>query len=326
MWYNISAMKMRLLYVLTFVLIVGSIVYWWRVISFGLEPKDTDVAASLSGEAVIPPESIVIGSIASTPEEVYEEFDIFADFLKGHLPGDAEYDVQVKAYEDVAHASREMRQRRLDIFIDSAFPALEVSRLAEGEVLLNRWKGGLEKRSSVLFVRGDSPIQSLDDLPGAKIAFEHTSSTSAYLLPKADLISDGYVLRKLDYDAEPLAQGETGYYFAGTEEDILEDVLSGAAAIGALGSDEFNDFAASHDIRPIHQTQETFRHLAVFRDDMPPETKQAVVDFLLTLDDTSEGRALLSKFAGTTKFSAVTKDQLVGTDALLKLIETEILR
>lgn len=316
-------MKMRLLYVLTFVLIIGSIVYWWRVISFG---QETPVSDPTVQQVINRSQTLVIGSIASTPEEVYAEFDIFADFLQEQLADDQVYLVEVKPYDDPARAAREMRQGRLDVFIDSAFPALEVADLAEGEVALNRWKGGMEKRSSILFVRDDSPVQTLEEFSGTIFAFEHPSSTSAYLLPKADLYSHGSALREMSPETGMPAQNEIGYYFAVTEDGVIDDVLSGKAGAGALGSDEFHSFAATQEIRAVHETAPVYRHLVVLRNDIHLSVRSALIDLLLTLDDTSEGRAMLSQFGGTTKFSAVDPTGLAEMESLRKLIESEILR
>ena len=83
-----------------------------------------------------------------------------------------------------------MRQAKVDLYVDSAFASIVVNQPSVAELFLSRWKKGVEKYHSTIFVRRGEGIDSLDDLKGKMIAFEDPGSTSAYFLPKAELLGE----------------------------------------------------------------------------------------------------------------------------------------
>lgn len=70
---------------------------------------------------------------------------------------------------------------------------------------------------SVLFVRADSPYETLDDLRGGSVMFTDRSSTSGYLVPHYELSRQGY----------PLGPFFGSYGFSGSHWRAVDAVLQG---------------------------------------------------------------------------------------------------
>ena len=173
--------------------------------------------------------------VAYVPEEVTEKkagCAYLTDYLEGQL---RPYGIRVV---DVAMApvpveiARLMRQGKVDVFMDTIFSSYIVSKLTDAEFFLSHWKKSVQKYHSTIFTRSDAGMSSLDDLKGRMIAFEDPGSTSAYFLPKAELLVRGYTLTEKAKPTARVPQDEIGYYFARTDEKVVEDVVNGVAAAG----------------------------------------------------------------------------------------------
>ena len=91
-----------------------------------------------------------------------------------------------------------IREKEVDLLIDSSVTALLVNELAGSKFLLRRWKNGQEAYRSVVVVRQDSRFNFLSDLAGETVAFEETFSTSGFMLPVLGMARSGLRLVPLD--------------------------------------------------------------------------------------------------------------------------------
>ena len=84
-------------------------------------------------------------------------------------------------------------------------------------------RGGVTSYSTALFVRDDSPLQSVDDIAGVRAAWVDRQSASGYLLIRARL-------RELGVDLERAVAADR---FTGSHEEVAQAVLDGSADVGA---------------------------------------------------------------------------------------------
>jgi phosphonate transport system substrate-binding protein len=252
---------------------------------------------------------LVIGSVSHEPADEIRKFQPLADYLARHL---AEFGVE-QGNVVVASGMKEMAQRlrsgQVDIYIDSAFPSIVVSRLADSRIVLRRWKKGREEYRSVVFVRSDSPIRTVSDLPGKVIAFEEPYSTSGYFLPKSVLQQAGLKLSEQVDAGAPVKAGEVGYVFAMDDDNIPVWVLRGKVAAAAMDDASFAKLPPQRrdNLRVMHRTAAVPRHLVSVRKGLDPRLASGIKAVLLAMEHSEEGRQALQKFEMTTRF-----DELPG--------------
>jgi phosphate/phosphite/phosphonate ABC transporter binding protein len=95
----------------------------------------------------------------------------------------------------------------------------------EGEVahLVKNQRAGNASYHAALIVRSDSPIRSLDNMRGARVAWVDRWSAAGYVIPRAALTAKGFAPKDLFREER----------FYGSHEAVVNAVLSGRANVGA---------------------------------------------------------------------------------------------
>jgi phosphonate transport system substrate-binding protein len=155
---------------------------------------------------------------------------------------------------------------------------------------------------SVLFVRADSPYQTLDDLRGRSLMFTDRDSTSGFLVPHHELSRNGYPLRHF---------GSFG--FAGSHPATVRSVLDGQFDAGVTWTSGIGDYEQGHSRGNLHRMVEQgqlnmsdLRILwsssliaegpVVVRKTLPPEAKDIYRQLLLDLP--KQHRSCFESIAG----------------------------
>jgi phosphonate transport system substrate-binding protein len=165
---------------------------------------------------------------------------------------------------------------------------------AEGRVslrcLVQSISDGSVTAASYLFVRDDSPLQSLADVRGARVGFVDRTSTSGFLYPLKLLKAHG-----LDPTKEPGAA-----HFYGNHEAVLLAVLDGGVDVGATYQGSFEALKRARGIDPrafrvIAKTQRTPHDVLCATQQLPPVVADALQQILLSIDSRERvGRETLS--------------------------------
>ena len=149
----------------------------------------------------------------------------------------------------------------------------------------------------VVFVKKGSGIRTARDLINKRMVFVDRATTAGYLLPLAYFKSIGIV------DYKKLFKE---YYFSGTHEGAINDVLNGSADIGAAKNTVLYRMAEK-DKRVLKELEilATSPHvpangLAVRRD-LPMNLRTALKQELLNINQNAEGRLVLESMQ-TIKF------------------------
>ncbi|MFW5679262.1 MAG: phosphonate ABC transporter substrate-binding protein [Pseudomonadota bacterium] len=148
---------------------------------------------------------------------------------------------------------------------------------------------------SVMLVRADSEIETLDDMKGRSLAFADPNSTSGYLVPSFELDEQGYTTRGGD-----MFFGQVG--FSGGHEQGVVAVLNGqydAAVTWTSGVGDLDDGYSRgnlhkmvakgaldmDDVRIIWRSNLITNGPTVVRKELPQEVKEAYREFLVELVD-----------------------------------------
>jgi phosphonate transport system substrate-binding protein len=261
--------------------------------------------------------TLSLGLVSETHrKEIEGHFRDFVNYMTRKLSTGSEIEGKVVVAATPFELAKLIEQRRVDLYMESAYPTYVINSVhGAGKLLLRRWKSGLAEYYSVIFTRRDSGVNRLEDLKGKTFVFEDAGSTSGYLLPKLFLQRQGLKLtEKGRLSADSIAT-DVGYFFARSQEKLVESVLTKQAAAGAFSNDDFQALEEKKkvDIVALAQTDRLPRHLLSVRSDLAPAVVSRLEKILLAMDDDAEGRKILQKTDGTTKF-----DVLPGGEAAMR--------
>ena len=261
--------------------------------------------------------TLSLGLVSETHrEEIEKHFQEFVRYVTRKLSTGPAIEGRVVVASTPFELAKLLEQRKIDFYMESAYPTYVVNFVhGAGKLLLRRWKSGLADYYSIIFTRSDSGIKRVEDLKGKTIVFEDAGSTSGYLLPKLFLQRRGLKLSEKGRFSPDSAATDVGYVFARTQDKLVDAVLSKQAAAGAFSNDDFNalDEKKKADIGALAQTDRLPRHLLSVRSDLAPELVARLEGILLAMHDDAEGRKILQKTDGTTKF-----DMLPGGEAAMR--------
>jgi len=269
---------------------------------------------------------IHIGSISTKPASELKKFLPFATYLAQELGSQGVDQGKVVVAQSIPQMAAYMREGRVDLFIDSPFPALAVSRLSGSRLLLRRWKKGIPEYRTIIFVRHDSGIQRLADLKGKMIALEEPFSSSGYFIPKLVLFQAGLKPTPKTDSSEAVGPGEVGYVFSGDDESTMVWLLRGKVMAGATDDRTFLKEARGNmgSLRILHKSSPFPRHIVSHRADLSPQLVTRIREVLLKMDQSEEGKKALRGFELTTKFDEIPAEAMASLLKAGRLIDLEV--
>jgi phosphonate transport system substrate-binding protein len=273
--------------------------------------------------------SLVIGYIAEDPSGELRRFQPVVDYLARNL---REFGIdrgQVVIVRSIHELANLFKKNEVDLYMDSPFPSLVVSRLSDSKIFLRRWRAGVAEYHSVIFVREDSEITSAERLKGKLIGFEEPYSTSGYFLPKAYLLSLGFKLSPYQWGVTSAKPDEIGYVFTREDENTMEHVVRRKITAGAMDNVNFERRAGKlrDPLRILYRTVSVPRQMVSFRKDLDEKMVKKIRAILVGMEHSDEGREILKKFSRTTRFDDLPggpEKALRPLTNLLKYFETEL--
>ncbi|PIU00778.1 MAG: phosphate/phosphite/phosphonate ABC transporter substrate-binding protein [Bdellovibrionales bacterium CG10_big_fil_rev_8_21_14_0_10_45_34] len=166
----------------------------------------------------------------------------------------------------------------------------------------------------------DGPIKKLEDVDGKKFAYVDPASTSGYLMPAKLFMDKG--IKPADY------------MFAKKHDNVITMIYQKQVDAGATFYSPPED-GKIQDARRLVKTQfpdveDKVKIVAltdaipndpiVFREGMPEEMKQTIVDALLKFVKTEQGKDALYKLYGVTDFKVCTDEKYDGVREMLKAL------
>lgn len=272
-------------------------------------------------------ETFIIGTVGNEPEEEIEEFQPIANYVAGKLASHGVKEGVVIVASSATEMAKIMQLGYVDIYIDSAFPTFVVDILSESSPIAVRWKKGVEKYESVIFVNEESDHYNTNNLLGKMIVFESPSSTSGYFLPKSLLIADNKTVTEKKDSNDAVEANEIGYYFVYDEEAIVNDVIEGKAQAGGINIAELEEFTTrGSKFRILKKSPKVYRHVVTLRDNYDLDKKETLVAVLQSIHKSSEGKQLLEEFSKTTKFVKLANpgDAYFNIEHLINSVVSEI--
>jgi phosphonate transport system substrate-binding protein len=266
--------------------------------------------------------TMTLGIVAETHQkEIEQHFQEFVRYVATKLSGStAPMQGRVVLTTTQSRLANLLREKRADFYMESPHPTFIINNVyGAGKLLLRRWKGGMADYPAAIFTSKSGEPKRLEDLKGKIIAFEDAESTSGFFLPKLFLTKKGFRLsQKAQIDAA-VGRDEIGYIFAQSQGKLVDLVLAKKVAAGAFSNDDYAtlDSNKKAEVVILAETASLPRHLVSVRKDLPAALAKGLEKTLLSMHQNSEGRSILQKADGTTKFDALPGGELAVRQRLL---------
>ena len=266
---------------------------------------------------------LIFGDITDDPAEVIEGTQPIADYVAAKLGGYGITDGHVRVASSTDEMIELLKSGEVDLYFDSTYPATLISDASGAQIILRRWKFGVETYHSVIFASKASGITSIDQLNGKMIAMDAPYSTSGFMLPAVYLTEHGLKLTGKPDSDSAVSPDEVGFAFAYDDSNVLQWVLGGMTPAGV--TDDYNfDKAfppeATAQLLELARTESTPRQVGLVRAGMDPKLLQAIVQILLTMHEDPASQAALEKFQ-TTRFDEFPEGIATATNRIRKMME-----
>lgn len=269
---------------------------------------------------------LVLGRVSDDPKAHYEQLKPLLDYVVPKMAPVGIRSGRILMAKDLQQMTSYLRRGRVDLLNETAGNAavLEYRNVAHSFLLTER--DGVTHYHGVFFVRNDSPIQSLQDLRGHRVAFQSPYSTSAYYLPAAYLLQQGLGLEQLLSPIDMPANDRVGYVFARTELNISTWVHKRLVDAGVVSNVDWLSPQRvppgfRHDFRVIGTTEAVPRALMMARNGLAPEVERLLSKVLLEAAQDPVAGDALRKFMGTAHFVPITQADRSGLDQLGKGVQ-----
>lgn len=252
-------------------------------------------------------DTLVIGRISDNPKRHYDQLKALLDYIVPRMADVGIRQGRVLMARDAQQMSSYLRRGRVDWVTETPAHGLVLGEATGAKILVATLRRGLKSYSSVIFVRRDRGIESLQDLRGRVIAFQNINSTSSYYAPAAAILDAGLMLDILPTPHERPRPSAVGYVFASSEQNIATWVHKGLVDAGAFSDIDWEDLQRLPDqfvreLEIVHETPPFPRGVEIVRGDLAPERVAKLRALLLAAGDDPAAREPLLRFFETDRF------------------------
>ena len=280
-----------------------AVVYAIATLLFDIIPGSQAVAQTPSGAQ---PKAITLGIVSPVNQkEIEKQFRDFVRYVATKLAASQPTEGSMVVASSQSGLANLLAERKVDFYMESPYPTYLINNVyGAGKLLLRRWKGGMADYYALIFTTRNSETRRLEDLRGKIIAFEDPGSTSGHFLPKFLLSRLGFKLVEKRRIEPNVSADEVGYFFAYSQDKLVDLVLTKQVAAGAFSNDDYATLGKrkKSDIRILAETDSLPRHLVSVRKDLDPALVNRLEKILLSMHQDPEGRQILQRTDGTTKF------------------------
>ena len=174
-------------------------------------------------------------------------------------------------------------------FFGSFTGAMAIERLGIIPLARPQYFGGSSSYYGMVFIKKGRDLHTAESLRGKRMVFVDRATTAGYLLPLAYFKELGI---------EDYADWFDEYYFSGTHEDAINDVLNGHADIGAAKNTVFYRMAGGDkriltELEILETSPQVPANGLAVRPGMDETLKQSLKSTLLNLHHSTRGREVL---------------------------------
>lgn len=289
-----------------------------------LLPHFSMAAEPSAPESITPKTQFVIGKVTQNVKKHQKRLQPMADYLAENMSDLGVDSGTVLIAKNNEEMIRYLREGKVDFVAETPFSAMIYTQSAPVEAIVRMWKRGIPSYYSIIFTRKDSGINGLKDLLGKTIAFEDAGSTSAYMLPMATLLQQGYSLVRKDSNSLSVPDNMICYLFSRSEQNTSSLVYSRKVEAGAISNldwDKPDHLPIRHkrNYQIIHRSKPIPRAIGLVHSDLPLAVRMRVKQLLIDAENDPAAARALKKFHHTKRFDELDEETLAVLEQIKKL-------
>lgn len=255
-----------------------------------------------SGDGVL-----VLGRISDDPQAHYEQLKPLLDYVVQRMGDVGIREGRILMARDAQQMASYLKRGRVDWVTETSGTAMQLARRTAARPLLLTERDGVGFYRTVFIARRDAGIDGLAALRGRSIAFQNTTSTSAYFVPAAEILDQGLGLNLLLSPHDQPGSEGVGYVFARSELNISTWVHKRLVDAGAMSNLDWDNPARvppsyRRDLVVFHQSSDFPRALEMVRADLEPAVRERLRAVLEQAASDPDAREAMLRFFKTTRF------------------------
>ena len=256
------------------------------------------------------PQVLVLGRISDDPKAHYEQLKPLLDYVVPRMRDVGITEGRILMARDAQQMASYLRRGRVDWVSETSASGMWLEARADATPLLLTERFGRNTYHTVFFARRDSGIDGIDGMRGHSIAFQNTSSTTAYFVPAMQLLQRDLPLTLLLSPRDRPGRNDVGYLFAGSERNIVTWVQKGLVDVGAVSSMDWdNPQLVTPTFRPdlqiIGTSPEYPRALEMVRGSLDQRIRERLRKLLLEAASDPDASIALAQYFHTTGFAPI---------------------
>lgn len=261
------------------------------------------------------PHVLVLGRISDDPKHHYEQLKPLLDYI---VPRMADLGIQkgeILMARNLQQMGSYLRRGRVDWVSETSASGMWLEARAGATPLLLTERFGRDTYRTVFFARRGSGISGIDAMRGHSIAFQNTSSTTAYFVPAMELLQRDLPLTLLLSPRDKPGLNDVGYLFAGSERNIVTWVQKGLVDVGAVSSIDWDNPrlvtpAFRPDLEVIDTSREYPRALEMVRGSLDARIRERLRTLLLEAAGDPDAGDALAQYFQTSGFAPIDADSM----------------
>ncbi len=258
-------------------------------------------------------EPLVLGFLPSAQaDSILPDAQALGAFLSERIGRPVEV-VVPSSYEPLIEG---FRFGRIDVAFLDGGPAWIAHKRTGAEVILAETNNGEAFYWAEAFTRKGSGIESLDDLPGKRLAFTSRTGSSGFLMPMGTLVADGKLVVEgdgLDALEQALQKTYAQTIDAGGYQQAMQAVLDDRADVAFGGHNVPERFLTPEQqerIVSFHRFGKIPSHAILVASEMDSTTRSKVQQAFLALNEPAHISLLTSIYGVDGVVPATTEDHL----------------
>jgi phosphonate transport system substrate-binding protein len=288
------------------------------------------VVMAISGMLAAPAASaddgvLVIGRVSDNPRAHYDRLKPLLEYVVARMADVGIREGRILMARDGQAMVSYLRQGRVDWVTETAGASVSMIDRGDARLLALGWRGGLYEYHSLILVRRDSGINTLAELRGHSIGFQHPMSTSAYLVPAGMLLEAELPVAILLSPLDRPSPDFIGYSFTGAEANSIAWVSKRLVDAAAISNQDWDELVApdpryGNELKVISRSPDYPRALELVRGDLPNAIAERLLEILLQAHLDPEGAEALANYAGTERFTPIDDAVREQLDTLRRLV------
>ena len=245
-----------------------------------------------------------------TATELFKRFSPLVDYL-GRKTGMA---FSLKITADYQDCIDRLGNGSLDIaYLGSAGYVKMVDLYGERPIVARLETNGTPFFRSVIFVREESPLQTLADLAGKELAFGDQESTSSHIVPRHMLIEAGLSIDQLG-----------GHQHLDNHNNVALGVLMGDYDAGGVKEEIFNKYE-KRGLRRLAISSPIPEYLFVASSRLPSKSVEDLRKAFYSLKNDKDGESIMKEIKkGMTAFVPANDGDYGGLSAMVRVVERAV--